>query len=206
MPPHDATARHVDVTPPSRHTRAREQTIEWMAEAVRQGDYHDALQWLNTLASIDLRFTASADEIIAVWRERARRLRNGTGTADEPAEARVTDYRGLFVAVLERSYDGIVISDVHDGWMLECSASFETLTGYARNELLGRTSLELRLIDPAVRETALEETRQTALASGFRTPLRRKDGESIWVDFSPQLLPGEEMLLTIVRQVPPGQP
>lgn len=38
-----------------------------MVEAVRQGDYFDALQWLNTLASVELRFSASADEILAAW-------------------------------------------------------------------------------------------------------------------------------------------
>jgi PAS domain S-box-containing protein len=175
-----------------------------MAEAVRQGDYVDALQWLNTLASVDLRFTASVDEVLAAWRDRAQRLRSGHGIADTPQTERVTDYRGLFVALLELSYDGIVISDVRDGWMLECSRSFVTLTGYSREELLGRTSLELNLIDPKVREAAVAEARQIPTASNFSTPLRRKDGEIVWVEFAPQLLPGDEMLLTIVREGRPA--
>ena len=36
-----------------------------MAEAARHGDYLDALQWLNTLASVDMRFTATAKTILA---------------------------------------------------------------------------------------------------------------------------------------------
>lgn len=106
-----------------------------------------------------------------------------------------------FGALLESCHDGIVISDCQDGWMMECSRSFETLTGYARHELLGRTSLELGLIDPQIRETALADTNERRAASGFRTPLRRKDGERVWVEFSPQVLAGDELMLTIVRRV-----
>ena len=85
--------------------------------------------------------------------------------------------------------------------MLECSTSFAAITGYEREELLGRTSIELDLIDPELRIAAIEATRQTGAAGGFQTRLRRKDGETRWVEFSPQLLPGKELLLTIVRDV-----
>ena len=64
-----------------RHARAREQSIGFMAEAARHGDYLDALQWLNTLASVDMRFTATAETILATWRARAQRFRRGDGTS-----------------------------------------------------------------------------------------------------------------------------
>lgn len=184
-----------------RHTRAREQTIGLLVEAVRRGEWLEALQWLNKLAAVDLEFSLTADQILAAWRDRARRYRNGHG-GREPAPQEVADYRGIFAALLEHSFDAIVISDARDGWMLECSRSFETLTGYGRAELLGRTSIELGLIDPAVRAQALEVTERARAAGGFVTPLRRKDGEVRQVEFSAQLLPGDELLLSIVRGRP----
>lgn len=67
-----------------RHTRAREQTIGLLVEAVRRGEWLEALQWLNTLAAVDLEFSLTADQILAAWRDRARRYRNGHG-GREPA-------------------------------------------------------------------------------------------------------------------------
>jgi PAS domain S-box-containing protein len=170
-----------------------------MVEAVRSGDYQDALEWLNTLAAVDAGFSLPADAVLASWRSRARRYRAGDA-GSEPMEP-PADYRGLFAALLEHSHDGIVISEAESGWMLECSSSFAALTGYTRQELLGRTSVELDLIDPDIRAAALEMTQRTGAGDGFQTRLRRKDGETRVVEFSPQLLAGDELLLTIVRDV-----
>ncbi len=185
-----------------RHERAREQSIGFMAEAARHGDYLDALQWLNTLASVDIRFSATAETILAAWRDRARRFRTGgEQRADDGRRAEVTDYGGLFGALLEQSYDGIVISDVADGWMLECSRSFGRMTGYGRSELLGRTSVELGLIEPTVRESAVDSIEEERTSGLHRTALRRKDGTARTVEFSAQLLAGDQLLLTIVRDI-----
>ncbi|MFP5364515.1 MAG: GGDEF domain-containing protein [Thermoleophilia bacterium] len=185
-----------------RHARAREQTLSWLVEAVRRGDYLEAVQWLDTLSAVDRRFTLTADALVARWRERAGRFRRGDSAVPVYLdEDEIPDYRGLFGTLLRRAYDSIVISSVEDGWMLECSSSFVALTGYSREELLGRTSLELNLIEPHAREAAVDTTRKQQAAGGFETRLRRKDGESRWVEFSPQLLAGEELLLTILRDV-----
>jgi PAS domain S-box-containing protein len=188
------------VTDGSRHERAREQSIAFMAEAARAGDYVDALQWLNTLASVDADFTATAATILDGWRARAQRFRAGRG-GDDHRPPRVTNYQGLFGALLEQSYDGIVISAMSDGWMLECSRSFEEQTGYPRSELLGRTSLELGLIDPSVRDAAVAAVEDDGKVGLRQTPLRRKDGSRRIVEFSTTLLEGDELMLSIVRDV-----
>jgi PAS domain S-box-containing protein len=172
-----------------------------MVEAVRNADYLDALHWLNTLASVEPEFSLTSADVLESWRARAERFRSGA-TAREDAElSRGEGYRGLFSSLLEHSRDGIVISDADSGWMLECSPSFAAMTGYARDELIGRTSVELRLIDPEVRSAALETTRRDGAAGGFQTPLRRKDGEVRQVEFSPQLVAERALLLTIVRDI-----
>ena len=172
-----------------------------MAEAARAGDYLDALQWLNTLASVDTDFTASATSILNGWRARAQRFRSGTDTEPGGTPPQAANYQGLFGALLEHSHDGIVVSALSDGWMLECSRSFEALTGYARRELLGRTSVELGLIEPAVRSDAVADV-ETDRRIGLRqTRLRRKDGDVRIVEFSTTLLEGEQLMLSIVRDI-----
>jgi len=190
------------VTDSERRARAREQTLGWLNDAVRRGDYLEAVQWLDTLAAVDERFTLTADALVARWRERAGRFRQGDRS--HPAlieEAEVPDYRGLFGTLLRSAYDSIVISNVADGWMLECSNSFIALTGYGREELLGRTSVELGLIEPHVRKAAVATAQKQQAAGGFETRLIRKDGEQRWVEFSPQMLAGRELLLTVLRDV-----
>lgn len=190
------------MSPSDRHERAREQTIGWMVDAVRRGDYFEAVQWLDTLSAVDRRFSLTSDEIVARWRERARRYRHGAPAADPPAgeETVGTDYRGLFGALLRSSHDAITITSRSDGWFLECSDSFLALTGYSREELLGRTSLELGIIDQEARSAALEAAERHA-AEPIRGQIRRKDGELRWVEFSPQILAGDELLLSITRDV-----
>jgi PAS domain S-box-containing protein len=195
------------LTASDRHTRAREQTLGLMVEAVRAGEYLDALHWLNTLATVDLQFSLTADEILARWRERARLFRDGAAPAVSGEEASaLADYRGLFAAFLERSFDGVVISDLRDGWMLECSPSFSEITGYPRSELLGRTSTELGLIDAGLRSEAVDSARKEGSVGHRRATLRRRDGELRTVEFSAQILPGDELLLSIVRDVTDRRP
>jgi PAS domain S-box-containing protein len=189
------------VSDATRHERAREQTIAFMAEAARTGDYLDALQWLNTLASVDTEFTASSANILNGWRARAQRFRSGEDVDRGPTPPRVPNYQGLFGALLEQSYDGIVLSAISDGWMLECSRSFEEMTGYARHELLGRTSLELGLIEPAVRDDAVDAVKDERRVGLRQTPLRRKDGTLRRVEFSATLLEGDQLMLSIVRDI-----
>ena len=185
---------------PERHLRAREQTITLMVDAVRTGDYREALLWLNTLASVDPRFPRAAETIRSAWRERARRLRAGDAEHEaQPGD--ISGYQGLFGSLLEHSLDGIVLSDVDDGWMLECSHSFEQITGYPRERLLGHTSVELGLIEPQVRERAVSHIQVEGSIGMYETRLRRSDGEVLVVEFSSQLLAGDELLLTIARDI-----
>jgi PAS domain S-box-containing protein len=185
----------------TRHERAREQTIGFMAEAARTGDYLDALQWLNTLASVDTEFTVNSANILNGWRTRAQRFRSGQHVDHGRTPPPAPNYQGLFGALLEQSYDGIVLSAISDGWLLECSRSFEMMTGYARHELLGRTSLELGLIEPAVRDDAADAVKGERRVGLRQTPLRRKDGALRRVEFSATLLEGDQLMLSIVRDI-----
>ena len=70
----------------------------------------------------------------------------------------------------------------------------------------GPTSIEPALIEPDVRRAALASVQRVGADGGFRTRLRRKDGGERLIELSPQLLPGRELLLTIVRDVTERRP
>jgi hypothetical protein len=67
--------------------------------------------------------------------------------------------------------------------------------------LLGRTSVELGLIEPRVREEAVDTVKQSRATGLHQTPLRRKDGSIRIIEFSTQMLAGDELILSIARDV-----
>ena len=110
------------------------------------------------------------------------------------------DQLGLLDVVLRGSLDAIVVNARESRWILELSDSFETLTGYLRGEMIGRTSLELGLLDAdEVRHESTHRADQ-GLGGLYETRLRRKDGELRWIQYTQQLL-GNDFVLTIVRDI-----
>jgi PAS domain S-box-containing protein len=107
----------------------------------------------------------------------------------------------VFVAaLLTYASDAIAVSDRDSGRFLVVSDSYCALTGYARDELIGRTSIELGLVaDHAVRSEALGAA-DHELGAIRELRIRRKDGEIRLFEFSVQLLAGG-LMLTISRDV-----
>jgi diguanylate cyclase (GGDEF)-like protein/PAS domain S-box-containing protein len=111
-----------------------------------------------------------------------------------------TEGLGLFGVLLRGSVDSIILSDRATEWFLEVSDSFEAMTGYERNELVGRSSLEIGLIEA---DEAMARTRERVRAGAdgtYETQLNRKDGQRLWVEFSQQII-GDDYVLTILRDV-----
>jgi PAS domain S-box-containing protein len=184
------------------HERERENILSWLAEVVRRGDYREAAQWLETLAAGDERFDFTGEHIASRWHERARRSRVGERLPDPlTVEGATADYRGLFGALLRHSFDGIVLNARESRLILEASESFCALTGYTREELIGRTSVELGLVADDERRAEVTGRADQGLEGLYETQLRRKDGEIPLVEFSHQLMPGNELVLTIARDV-----
>ncbi|HWF35039.1 MAG TPA: PAS domain S-box protein [Solirubrobacteraceae bacterium] len=101
-------------------------------------------------------------------------------------------------ALLSYATDAIAVSDRESGRYLVVSESYCALTGYSREELVGRTSVELGLVaDASARSRALSR----ALAGEMHElRLRRKDGDTRLFEFSVQHLDGG-LMLTISRDV-----
>ncbi|MBN8216902.1 MAG: PAS domain S-box protein [Spirochaetes bacterium] len=110
----------------------------------------------------------------------------------------------VFSAAFQNSPVLMAISRGEGGALLEANERFLAVFGYGKEELLGRTILELGLIpDPAAREAILEVLRERGRVSGFELPLATKSGQRLWGSFSAQAieLAGEPCLLIVLSDI-----
>ncbi|HWU22808.1 MAG TPA: sensor domain-containing diguanylate cyclase, partial [Nocardioides sp.] len=135
------------------------------------------------------------------WQERAARVRAGAGEyADVPAEVGPALMQDLFDTILRTSFDAVVLCDRVSGEYLEVSDSFCRLTGYSRAELLGRSSVELGLVDPlGVRLTA-EADAALGHEGMYENTVTRRDGTRRIIEFTHSFL-REEYTLVVARDV-----
>ncbi len=106
----------------------------------------------------------------------------------------------LVEATLHRATDVIALSHRESGRLIEVSDSFCALLGYARDELIGRSSVEIGLIAAEPRD-ALLSTIAAADWGVQEITLNCKDGARCVVESTVQLLGGGEFMLTISRDI-----
>jgi diguanylate cyclase (GGDEF)-like protein/PAS domain S-box-containing protein len=86
-------------------------------------------------------------------------------------------YRTAF----QTSIDSIVINRLSDGSYIDCNQAFLNILGYEREEVIGRTSLELGIwADISDRQAMVEMVRQNSSCRGFEAQFRKKNGEIMW--------------------------
>ena len=133
--------------------------------------------------------------LLAITREIRRRqgIEEGTRRAEER-------FRHLF----HLSPDGVCVTLLEDGRLIEMNDSFVAMSGHARADMLGRTSLELGLWARLEhRDQIFEIVRREGICRNFPTVLRRRDGRILEVEFSGRAFEAEgtPSLLSIVRDV-----
>lgn len=106
--------------------------------------------------------------------------------------------------VFQTSLDSISISRVSDGRYIDCNQAFLDVMGFTREEVIGRTSLELNIwTHPLDREKLMEILRQTHHCRDLEAQFRRKDGEVIWGQMSASVIEieGEPCVLSLSRDI-----
>ncbi|HEX8520875.1 MAG TPA: PAS domain S-box protein [Tepidisphaeraceae bacterium] len=100
--------------------------------------------------------------------------------------------------------DGLAISDRETGKIIDVNDNFGRMFGYARQELMGRSGLELGIIaDPADRDRAIVELKRDGVLRDFEALARRRDGEMFPVAVGAEMLQiaGKPAVLMIVRDI-----
>ncbi|WP_165671111.1 bifunctional diguanylate cyclase/phosphodiesterase [Metapseudomonas otitidis] len=109
-----------------------------------------------------------------------------------------------FARAFHASPDGLLITRLSDGCLIEANEGFTRITGYDLQEAAQRTTLDLRIWErPSDRDHMVKAIREEGGLRDFTAPIRRKDGSLRICELSAQPLPvgGEACILTIARDV-----
>ncbi len=144
---------------------------------------------------------------LTIWRltlrhEVIRRTQSLLARLDQQSALKESEER--FSRIFGASPDPIVISRASDGSILDANPAFEAVTGYVRDDILGKTTLDLSLWrNVEVRSRALAEIRSKGSISNVPFELRSRDGR--WrhclVSAERIELNGESCVLAMIRDV-----
>src|SRR4030095_6504771 len=115
------------------------------------------------------------------------------------AEKELRESEERVAKAFHASPDALVISRISDGVILEVNDSFVSMSGYARKDLIGKSTLLLGLYaDPVDRERALGILKDQSRVRDFEFEMKKKSGEIFLMTFSaePLELNGERCWLT----------
>jgi PAS domain S-box-containing protein len=149
-----------------------------------EGSEGRALHFITMVEDINAR--KEAEQLLAAAQESMRK-----------SEER---YRTAFQMTL----DAVNLNRLADGLYVDCNMAFLGITGYAREEVIGRTSVELSIwSDLRDRQRMVERIAQDGVCRNLEAQFRRKNGEVFWGLMSASLieLDGAPCILSITRDV-----
>ncbi len=120
--------------------------------------------------------------------------------ADNAMRASEERYRTAF----QTSLDGISITRLRDGQYIDINQTFTEITGHQREEIVGRTSLEVGLwVDRGDRSALVDRLRSEGQCRDAQIQMRRKNGEIFWSQASATLfeLDGESCMMYVMRDI-----
>jgi diguanylate cyclase (GGDEF)-like protein/PAS domain S-box-containing protein len=121
----------------------------------------------------------------------------------QAAEAlRVSEER--YRTVFQTSLDAILINRTSDRRFIDVNQAFLNVMGFERDEVIGRTSLELNLwADPRDLKNVDEILKQTLQCRNVEIQFRKKNGETLWGLMSSSVveIDGIQCVLTITRDI-----
>jgi two-component system NtrC family sensor kinase len=125
-------------------------------------------------------------------------------TERKRAEEEVRASEQRFKAAFMTGLDGVYIATLEDGRAIEVNDEFAELFGYAREELIGRTSPELNLYcDPADRATMVSGLMARGRIKDFEVKGRKKNGQVMTGSLSASVMHagGVPYVLGVIRDI-----
>ena len=140
---------------------------------------------------------ASQQENAHPPQESAEVARHGGGPGPLESEEK-------FQAIFRNGPDALYLSTLEEGRTVDVNEAFENLFGYSREEVLGKTALELGVyFDPAERAEVIRELKAKGRISAFVLKGRKKSGEVFIGSISAVMLMigGEPHIAGAVRDI-----
>jgi PAS domain S-box-containing protein len=124
-------------------------------------------------------------------------------TERKEAEQVLRESQELFSSVFHASPTPIVLTRIADGKIVDVNEVFCQLFGYSREEILGRTSPELGLIDAEARRALYEHLAEKGSLRNFEQKARDRSGRQLDVLISAQMMrvKGEQYSLTTIIDI-----
>jgi diguanylate cyclase (GGDEF)-like protein/PAS domain S-box-containing protein len=125
-------------------------------------------------------------------------------TREKQTEDALRSSEARYRAAFETSPDVIVISRVADGMYMDVNPSFTTVTGWRREEVVGKSSQEFDIwVDYGNRDAMMEVIAKGESFRGIEIQFRRKNGTTLWgAVFATTIeVNGEPCFLVQVRDV-----
>ncbi|QHG19919.1 histidine kinase [Nostoc sp. ATCC 53789] len=120
------------------------------------------------------------DEVLAIVRDITER---------KQAEVRLQNLAQKFAKAFSCSPDSITISTLQEGRFIEVNDSFVELSGYEREEAIGKTSFELNLwVDDRDRLNLLHQLQSTGVVRNLEFEFRQKSGKIITTLLSAEII------------------
>ncbi|GAB4169490.1 MAG: hypothetical protein Kow00108_03210 [Calditrichia bacterium] len=175
----------------------------------------DIIESKGQIVGLEEAWERSDGSIIHV-RESAKAVRDETGrilyydgvvediTQLKSVEKSLSESEEKFGKIFELSPDPITISTIEDGIFIDVNERFCTLTGYSKEEVIGRSSLELGIIpSQADRHRLLDKLADHDFCENIEMKVQCKDGRHIHVLTSCKIYKfgNKEFLITIHRNI-----
>lgn len=128
-------------------------------------------EWNVTLDPITGKFYASARDI----------------TDRKKAEEELKNSNDRFLTLFEKNPIGLVLSDLETRKFLDVNEAFIETFGYTKEEVIGKTTQELGLIEPTDNEKFKSLILKYGYAKDLEALARKKNGETFWSLFSVQI-------------------
>ena len=109
-------------------------------------------------------------------------------------------YRTAF----QMTMDAVALNRVDDGTYVDCNLAFQTMTMYRKDEVLGRTSLDLGIwADPLDRGRMIDIVKSGKIYRNMEAQFRKKNGDTFWgmMSASTMDVDGEPCVLTVTRDM-----
>ena len=116
----------------------------------------------------------------------------------------LTQSEARFARMFQVNPDALLLQDFETRRFVDVNEGFARLSGWTRDETVGRTTDELALwVDQAERQRMVSTFMTERLVQGFVAQFRRKDGRRLWCSLSAGMLEygGTHVLLMAARDV-----
>ena len=120
------------------------------------------------------------------------------------AEQNLKDEGDRFDQIFQTSTSGILITSLKDGTILDANETYQSLFGYSRDELVGRSAAELNIyVNATDRDHVIDKLRKGEQVRNYEMTLRAKNGESRVVlgTVQPMILGGANCLVTSIYDI-----